>query len=346
MKEIWIEISSDISASEKLSIMKLAKDNCDYLLQNNHIERLLGKDEIILLESIDENKIRRLRSEGKKTALKFTIEGKEDENRAAKAAELLVDYILLTCMDWCVIPLENLIAKSRNKSKLIAEVSSFKDAKLVLEALELGTDGVLLKTSSSQELEKTIALVKKKNLILELQTAKIVAIKQIGTGARVCVDTCDLMIKGEGMLVGCQSSGLFHVEAEVTENPYVQARPFRVNAGSLSMYTFGSLDQTRYLSDLKAGEQVLIVDKNGKVRTADVGRVKIELRPLILIEAEAKGKRIKTILQNAETIRLVTKNNSVPVTDLKVNDEVLVHLTKGGGRHFGVAVDEETVIER
>jgi 3-dehydroquinate synthase II len=179
-----------------------------------------------------------------------------------------------------------------------------------------------------------------------LQTAKIVAIKQIGTGARVCVDTCDLMVQGEGMLVGCQSSGLFHVEAEVTENPYVQARPFRVNAGSLSMYTFGSLDQTRYLSDLKAGEQVLIVDRNGKARTADVGRVKIELRPLILIEAEAEGKRIKTILQNAETIRLVTKNNSIPVTELKVNDEVLVYMTKGGGRHFGVAVDEETVIER
>jgi 3-dehydroquinate synthase class II len=39
-------------------------------------------------------------------------------------------------------------------------------------------------------------------------------------------------------------------------------------------------------------------------------------------------------------------NNSIPVTDLKVNDEVLVHLTKGGGRHFGVAVEEETVIER
>jgi 3-dehydroquinate synthase II len=346
LKEIWIEISSNTSASEKLSIMKLAKDNCDFLLQNNQIERLLRKDEIILLESIDESKIMRLKSEGKKTALKFTIAGKEDEDRAAKAAELFVDYILLTCLDWCVIPLENLIAKSRNKSKLIAEVSSYKDAKLVLEALELGTDGVLLKTSSSQELEKTIALVRKKNLVLELQTAKIVAIKQIGTGARVCVDTCDLMVHGEGMLVGCQSSGLFHVEAEVTENPYVQARPFRVNAGSLSMYTFGSMNQTRYLSDLRAGEQVLVVDRNGKVRIADVGRVKIELRPLILIEAEAEGKRIKTILQNAETIRLVTKNNSIPVTELKANDEVLVHMTKGGGRHFGVAVDEETVIER
>ena len=45
------------------------------------------------------------------------------------------------------------------------------------------------------------------------------------------MDTCELMIHGEGMLVGSQSAGLFLVEAEVNENPYVASRPFRVNAG-------------------------------------------------------------------------------------------------------------------
>ena len=327
-------------------MLNFIKENCDFILQNGQLESLSGKDDFILLNSLDEDNIKRLKSENKKIALRIAIRGKEDENNAAKAAGLYVDYLVLTCLDWCVIPLENLIAKTRDKSKIIAEVSNSKDAKLVLEALELGTDGVLLNVSSFEELKKTIAVVKKQNLLLDLTTAKIVAIKQIGTGARVCVDTCVLMVKGEGMLVGCQSSGLFLVEAEVTENPYVQSRPFRVNAGSLSMYTFGSLERTRYLSDLKAGEEVLIVDKSGKLRTADVGRVKLELRPLILIEAEVQGKRIKTILQNAETIRLVTVNTSIPVTDLKIDDEVLVHLTTGGGRHFGVAVDAETVIER
>jgi 3-dehydroquinate synthase II len=91
---------------------------------------------------------------------------------------------------------------------------------------------------------------------------------------------------------------------------------------------------------------VLIVDRNGKVRSASVGRVKIELRPLILVEAEADGKRIKTILQNAETIRLVTADSSKPVTELKAGDEVLVHIAESRGRHFGVAVPDETVIER
>lgn len=44
--------------------------------------------------------------------------------------------------------------------------------------------------------------------------------------------------------------------------------------------------KTRYLSELEAGKEVLIVDQNGMQRTAIVGRVKIETRPLILVEAK------------------------------------------------------------
>jgi 3-dehydroquinate synthase class II len=34
------------------------------------------------------------------------------------------------------------------------------------------------------------------------------------------------------------------------------------------------------------------------------------------------------------------------VTELKAGDEVLAHLATSEGRHFGVAVPDETVIER
>jgi len=172
-----------------------------------------------------------------------------------------------------------------------------------------------------------------------------VEIKQIGTGARVCVDTCDLMKPGEGILVGCQSSGFFLVEAEVHENPHVEPRPFRVNAGPASLYILSSLSRTKYLSELKAGDEVLIVNRKGHTRSTNVGRVKIEWRPLIFIEAEHEGKRIKTIVQNAETIRLVTSSGSKSVAELKPGDEVLAHVIEGG-RHFGTLVKEETVIER
>jgi 3-dehydroquinate synthase II len=345
MKDLWVEISQATSPQEKTKLLKLANENGDVLLEGTQAHSQ-SEGDIQVLGSFDADTIKRLKSEGKKVALKITIKGKEDENTAVNAAELSADYIIINCLDWRVIPLENLIARTRGKTKLIAEVSNAEDADLVLKTLELGTDGVLLQASDPEELTKTIDIVKKQALKIELVPAKVTTVKQIGTGARVCVDTCDLMAPGEGMLVGVQAAGFFLVEAEVHENPYVQSRPFRVNAGSLSMYTLAPLQNTRYLSELKAGDEVLIVDRRGKVRPANVGRVKIELRPLILVEAEAEGKKIKTILQNAETIRLVTAKDSVPVTELKAGVEVLAHVASSGGRHFGVAVPDETVIER
>ncbi|MGE5533635.1 MAG: 3-dehydroquinate synthase II [Bacillota bacterium] len=346
MKELWLEIPSDASVQEKESLLSLAHENVDVILDGDQASSRQGKIDLVFLTDLVEKKIAQLKKEGKKSVLKVVIQGKEDENRAAKAAELSVDYVIINCQDWRVIPLENLIAKGRGKSILIAEVSTAEDAKVVLEALELGTDGVLLKTSNVNELEKTIKIVKNKLPKMPLISAKILSIKPIGSGARVCVDTVDLMVPGEGMLVGCQSAGFFLVEAEVNENPYVQSRPFRVNAGPASHYTLTSIQGTRYLSELKAGDEVLIVSREGNIRITNVGRSKIEFRPLILIEAQADSTKIKTILQNAETIRLVTPKASKPVTELKPGDEVLVHLAAKGGRHFGISVPEETVIEK
>jgi 3-dehydroquinate synthase II len=346
VKELWIEIPESASLEMKKKQLQTATDANAFVLEGDHAKRQQDKTEILLINSLDKKRISKLKSENKQVALTIDIAGKEDENKAVEAAEDGANYIIIDCRDWRIIPLENLIARTRGKSKLIAKVSSADDARLVLETLQLGTNGVLLKTNNLEEIKKTIALVKQEDAKVKLAKAKISSIKKIGTGARVCVDTCDLMSPGEGILVGVQSAGLFLVEAEVSENPYVQSRPFRVNAGSLPLYTLASLENTRYLSELKSGDEVLIIDRNGNVRTTNVGRAKIEFRPLILIEAEADGKKLKAILQNAETIRLVTPTGSKQVTELQTGDEVLVHLAATGGRHFGVSVPEETVIER
>jgi 3-dehydroquinate synthase II len=345
LKELWLEIDQSASPKEKESLLSLAHENADVVIQDSQAYNRSGKLNITFLTELNEKKIAQLKNEGK-TAFRVSIRGKEDENRAVKAAELGVDYIIINCLDWRVIPLENLIAKVRGKSKLITQVSTAEDAKLVLEALELGADGVLLKTSKPNELEETAKMVKEQTPKTTLTTAKITSTKPISSGARVCVDTVDLMVPGQGMLIGCQSAGFFLVEAEVNENPYVNSRPFRVNAGAASNYTLASLQNTRYLSELKAGDEVLIVNREGKARITNVGRSKLEFRPLILIEAQADDTQIKTILQNAETIRVVTPKTSKPVTELKPNDEVIVHLAAKGGRHFGVSVPEETVIEK
>ncbi len=347
MKELWVEIDQSASPQEKVTLRRLSEsDLADALIEDTEIITFPSNQTLTLLTELNEKKIFQLKGENKKTVFKIAIKSKEDENKAVKAAELGVDYVIINCLDWRVIPLENLIAKARGKSKLIAEVTTAEDAKLVLEALELGTDGVLLKTSNPIELSKTVKIVKEQMPKITLTIAKIASTKPISSGARVCVDTVDLMVPGEGLLVGCQSAGFFLVEAEVNENPYVNSRPFRVNAGAASNYTLTSLQGTRYLSELKAGDEVLIINREGKARITNVGRSKIEFRPLLLIEAQVDDIKIKIILQNAETIRVVTPKASKPVTELKPNDEVLVHIAAKGGRHFGVSVPEETVIEK
>lgn len=339
MKELWVEITRD----QKVGMQSLITQYCDAVVEGDQTTFLANK-ETLRVTSLSANNLEKIKSGSE--IVRICIEDKATEDLIVKAAELGARYLIISCANWRVIPLENLIARIKGKSKLIAEVTNAEEAKVAVDTLELGTNGVLLRTSDPEELKKTIAAVKPDALNLDMAVAKIIATKPISNGARVCVDTCDMMSVGEGMLVGSQSAGLFLVEAEVHENPYVASRPFRVNAGSLSMYTLGNLETTRYLQEFKAGDEVVVVNREGKTRKTNVGRIKIEIRPLILVEAQVNGKIIKTILQNAETIRVVTPKDSKPVTDLKPGDEVVVHLAVKGGRHFGISVPEETVIEK
>ena len=354
MKELWISIDQSIEEERKKSLLELAAGVCDVLLVDDDsfaearktTVKLAGNrddSDIAVVEACDKGAIVRLKDRKTPVAVKITIRNSDDEATAIEASQV-ADYLILDCPDWRVIPLENLVAKARGRSRLLAEVSSVKMAELVLNVLELGVDGVLLKTSDSSEIGKTSCIMKRR-FDVELLPFNIVALRQIGVGARVCVDTCDLMRTGEGILVGCQSSALFLVEAEVHENPHVATRPFRINAGPASLYTLSSSDRTRYLSELQGGDEVLIVGRDGSTRLSNVGRVKIEWRPLMVVEAQHNGKTVRTIVQNAETVRFVTPDGSKSIAELKPGNEVLVHSTEGG-RHFGTLVKEERVIER
>ena len=90
---------------------------------------------------------------------------------------------------------------------------------------------------------------------------------------------------------------------------------------------------------------MLIVDFNGNTTTGTVGRLKIEKRPLMLVTAAVGDKRMTTILQNAETIRLTRpEGQAVSVVNLKPGDEVLLAIEEHG-RHFGHKI-EETITEK
>ncbi len=106
---------------------------------------------------------------------------------------------------------------------------------------------------------------------------------------------------------------------------------------------------TKYLSELQGGDKILIVNSKGFTRIVSVGRVKIEIRPMLRFELEvSKGAitiPIYCICQNAETIRLIDINgNAKSVVDIKVGDEVLVHIGPGA-THFGTAI-KETILEK
>ena len=269
------------------------------------------------------------------------IAGKKDEDKAASVSPEKI--IVLRMLDWTIIPIENLLA--RRGKNIIVQVENSEQAKLMVEILEKGVDGVLLNTTDINEIKKCADIIHGVSEKVSLVTATIKGIKQLGMGDRACLDTCTQMTLGEGMLVGNTASGFFLVHSESIDNPYVASRPFRVNAGAVHAYTLAPGGKTKYLADLKAGDEVMLVNFQGKSQTAYLGRNKIEKRPVMLVEADAEGQPISLVLQNAETIRLVSPDGkAVSVTTLKQGDKVLAHIEKAG-RHFGMQVDE-TLIER
>ncbi len=269
------------------------------------------------------------------------IADKDDEDKAAAVpAEKIV---ILNMLDWTIIPIENLLA--RRGKNIMVQVENSEQARLMVEILEKGVDGVVLKTNDVNEIKKCAEIIHGISEKIELVTATIISTKQLGMGDRACLDTCTQMALGEGMLVGNTAAGFFLVHSESIDNPYVASRPFRVNAGAVHAYTLAPGGKTKYLADLKAGDEVMLVNFQGKSQIAYLGRNKIEKRPMMLIEAESQGQPISLVLQNAETIRLVNPDGkAVSVTTLSPGDKVLGHIEKGG-RHFGMQVDE-TLIER
>ena len=244
--------------------------------------------------------------------------------------------------DWKIIPLENLLSRTKN---LFVEIAGLKEGQTALSILEKGVDGVVLNNSDPDAVRLIIGALKVEGEKFELFPATIRRVEPLGLGDRVCVDTCTAMVQGEGMLVGNSSQALFLIHSETVENPFVNTRPFRVNAGPVHAYIRLAGGQTKYLSEVRAGDQALVVNFEGKSYPAVVGRAKVERRPLALVQAEACGQNISVILQNAETIRLTQPDGkALSLVDLKEGSEVLVY-RESSGRHFGVRIDE-TILER
>ena len=283
---------------------------------------------------------------GKKIGRKFKILSNSDIENVLTSAKKGLDFVVIEVKDWKIIPLENIIAKLHKvHTKIFALARSPKEARKMFSILEVGVDGVIFSTSSINEVRETLVYLGTKSF--ELKNAKIIDIKEVGDGERVCVDTASMLHKGEGMLIGSRSNFMFLVHNESVGSSFTSPRPFRVNAGAVHCYTLSPDGTTKYLSEIETGTEVLVLDSKGKARRVTVGRSKIERRPMLMIKAKAGNEIGGIIAQDAETIRFVKPNGRlVSVTHLKRGDTVLVHSETATGRHFGMEVSDEYILEK
>ncbi len=251
-------------------------------------------------------------------------------------------WSLLLFRDPTKIPLEIVIAAAaRSTGSIFTIAADIEEAEIIYGVLELGSDGVMMAPSAVGQAAELKAAAQTDTEDLELTELQVVDTEHIGMGERACVDTCTHFREDEGILVGSHSKGMILCVSETHPLPYMPTRPFRVNAGAIHSYTLSKDERTNYLSELKAGSKVMAVDVKGQTRMVTVGRVKIESRPLISVNAVApNGRTVNLILQDDWHVRVLGPGGAVlNSTELKPGDTVLGYLPSED-RHVGYPIDE------
>jgi len=288
----------------------------------------------------------RAAARGFRTALLAAIHDPESLERAIDAASRC-HCLVASLADPTNIPLELVIARlAAAGTALFKRVHDTEEALVAFATLECGADGVLLETRDPTEVHRLEeALRLDEHARTPLVTATVTCVRYVGMGHRACVDTVSMMTMNEGCLVGSTSAGGLLACAEVHPLPYMELRPFRVNAGAIHSYVWIPDGRLAYLSELKAGGRVLCVSTDGTARPVVVGRTKIEVRPLLLVEAVHDETVLNAIVQDDWHIRLFAADGTpVSVTSLKLGQPLLAHVSEPG-RHVGLPFSE-TILER
>lgn len=253
-----------------------------------------------------------------------------------------VPWTVLTFTDPTKIPLEIVIAAAENSGgRTITVVDGIEDAEIVKLVLEHGSDGLLLTPTGPDDVATLARIVEHRPGRVDLVELTVANVEHIGMGDRACIDTCSLLEKDEGCLIGSFSTGMFLSCSETHPLPYMPTRPFRWNAGAVHSYVLVPENRTRYVSELQAGQPILAVRSDGRVREVRIGRVKIEKRPLISVSATAPdGRNVNVIAQDDWHVRLLGPGGSVNnVTDLRPGDKLLGYVPSES-RHVGLPITE------
>jgi 3-amino-4-hydroxybenzoic acid synthase len=298
-----------------------------------------------VVASDDTSVLARAAQDGVATCLRMSA---HDQDSLKHAIELgrAHRYLAMRFPDPTNIPLELVIASLQATHtiviKEITDPADADDAVVSLGVMEVGSDGVLFSPHETGPLDKFLAALREAvEPKVEISVATVVRTMPVGMGHRSCIDLATLFSPDEGMLVGSTSQGGILCCPEVFYLPYMELRPFRVNAGAVHSYVYASGNRTNYLSELKAGWPAMVVGVDGRTREVPVGRIKTEVRPLRLIEVEFEGgEKANIIMQDDWHVRVFSKDGQpLNITELKPGDKVLGHVSTPG-RHVGLPVDE------
>ncbi len=325
---------------KKLAVQVNSQKELDKLYSDkqtmNRLDALFVTDKKLLsrLSNAEKMKVGLSMNVKDKESLHYVIDCAKDFN--------FLDFISIEFSDPTNIPLELILAETQmSKTRIIKKVNTATDGSVSFQTMEEGAQIIML---ASRSLDEIVNLDnnfnKAMNIKIKLSAGKVTNISHTGMGERVCIDTTSMLSMDEGIILGSVSNGGIVTCSETHYLPYMDLRPFRVNAGGIHLYVWGPDNKTYYLSDLRAGNEVLVVNSEGDSRIVTVGRLKIERRPLLCIEAEVDGKKINTFIQDDWHVRLMGSKGEIrPSSEIQIGEELLVYLDDPG-RHVGIKIDE------
>jgi len=150
MKELWVRADQETPWDRRKKLITTALENgaTAVVIKTGETGKAkqLGKINTASDDSEADiclsDKYEELAKAKNKRAYYKDIKNKSDEKDVTACGQK-ADYVVIKASDWKVIPLENIIASLKGKTRIIVETKSREDAKTALETLETGADGIL-----------------------------------------------------------------------------------------------------------------------------------------------------------------------------------------------------------
>ena len=315
-KELWVRADGTDSWEERKELVKTALESgAQAVLVNAGEEKLvreLGKIKVVSEgEDSDIFLTKDIKKVENSAAFYCEIKGKQDERLIAEAGKT-ADYVIINAKDWKVIPLENLIAELKGKCSILAEACTENEARLALETLEIGTDGVLA-SADFTEIKKIKKLIDSLSAErLSLSTVKVTSVEPSGEQDSTSIDTCSILNLGEGLL-----ADNFLVHSDTEKIPWMEPAPFRINIGTNSKIK--TPDGIKKVKELNPGDEIISANFEGRARRLVVNEI-----------IPSKKKMLKVSADNSELIipddsALVgRKGKKIPAGKLKPGDEISI----------------------